>query len=461
MPGSLRLRRDLHEIVRAGIDGVEPGRLVLRALERDDDPRPVRLLSAGKAAAAMAAAASRVFGPRIVEGLIVSPGQTRVRPGSDRGQTGARPGSDRGQTGVEPGSDWGHTRDDAASRVISVVGGHPLPTPESERAGRRALALAESVQPGERLLCLLSGGASALMAVPAAGISLEDKKETTSRLLRGGADITALNCVRKHLSDIKGGGLALRSAAGCHTLAISDVVGDDPAVIGSGPGVPDGSSFADAIEALRRFGGLDVYPRPVVERLRAGARGELPETLDPSDARASRATASVIGNRVNAMEAACAAAHRLGYHVLRLDRPVVGEAREAAHELLWDIVMAVGPFDVPVCVVSSGETTVHVTGPGKGGRNQELALAAAGTLVAFASTAALASVGTDGIDGPTDAAGAIVDDGTLERARRSGLDPAASLAANDSYRLFEALGDLFVTGPTGTNVGDLQVFLRE
>jgi glycerate 2-kinase len=426
MPGSLRIRRDLEAIVRAGIDGVEPGRLVERVLERDDDMRPIRLLSAGKAAAAMGAAASRVLGPRIVEGLIVSP--ELLAP---------------------------------AARFATITGGHPLPTVESERAGRRALALARSVRPEERLLCLLSGGASALMAAPADGISLEDKKEATGLLLRAGADITTLNCVRKHLSDIKGGGLALRSVSGCHTLAISDVVGDDLAVIGSGPGVPDGSSFADALEALRRFGGLEAYPTAVLKRLRAGAQGEVPETLKPSDARAACATASVIGSRIDAMDGACAAARRLGYQVLRIDRPVIGEAREAARELLWEIAMLVGPFDVPVCVVSSGETTVHVTGSGIGGRNQELALAAAADLAAFGSNAALASVGTDGIDGPTDAAGAFVDDGTVERARRLGLDPAAFLAANDSNRLFEALGDLFVTGPTGTNVGDLQIFLRE
>ena len=212
----MRLRRDLHAIVRAGLDAVEPGRLVLRALERDDDPRPIRLLSAGKAAAAMAAAAQRVLGPRIVDGLIVS-----------------------------------RETLDTETPFATIAGGHPLPTGASERAGRRALALAGSVQADERFLCLLSGGASALMAAPAAGISLDDKKETTDRLLHAGADIRALNCVRKHLSDVKGGGLALRSASGCHTLAISDVVGDDLAVIGSGPGVPDPSSFADALETPR------------------------------------------------------------------------------------------------------------------------------------------------------------------------------------------------------------------
>jgi glycerate 2-kinase len=426
MPGSVRIRRDLNTIVRAGLEGVEPGRLVLRALERDTDTRPIRLLSAGKAAAAMAAAASSALGSRIVDGLIVSPAPL-----------------------------------DVTAPFASITGGHPLPTVESERAGRRALALAESVQPGERLLCLLSGGASALMAAPAAGISLDDKQETTGRLLRTGADITALNCVRRHLSDVKGGGLARRSSSGCHTLAISDVVGDDPAVIGSGPGVPDPSSFTDALETLGRYGGLEAYPASVLERLRAGARGELPETLKPSDPRAALATASVIGSRMNAMAAACEAAHRLGYEVVRIDRPVIGEAREAAHDLLWEIAMRTGQFDVPVCVVSSGETTVHVTGSGKGGRNQEFALAAAGDLAAFGSNAALVSLGTDGIDGPTDAAGAFVDSGTVERARHLGFDPAAVLAANDSNRLFEALGDLIVTGPTGTNIGDLQVFLRE
>jgi glycerate-2-kinase len=424
MPGSLTLRRDLQEIVRAAVAGVDPEQLVLRALERLEGNQRIRVLSAGKAAAAMAAAAARLLGSRIVEGLIVSPESL-----------------------------------DVTAPFAAIAGGHPLPTVESERAGRRALALAGSIEPRERFLLLLSGGASALMAAPAAGVSLEDKKETTSRLLRAGADITALNCVRKHLSDIKGGGLALRSVSGCHTLAISDVVGDDVAVIGSGPGVPDSSSFGDAIEALRQFGGLDAYPAPVLARLRTGSRGELPETLKPSDARAGLATASVIGSRINAMDAACEAAHRLGYQVARIDRPVIGEARNAAHDLLREIGTRIGKFDGPVCVVSSGETTVRVTGSGKGGRNQELALAAVAELAALGPDAALASVGTDGIDGPTNAAGAIVDGGTLERARRLGLDPAAFLANNDSYRVFDALGDLIVTGRTGTNVGDLQVFL--
>jgi hydroxypyruvate reductase len=290
-------------------------------------------------------------------------------------------------------------------------------------------------------------------------VSLEDKQDTTRRLLRAGADITVLNCVRKHLSDIKGGGLALRSISGCHTLAISDVVGDDLGVIGSGPGVPDASSYADAIEALRQFGGLDAYPPAVVERLRAGDRGEVTETLKPWDARAARATASVIGSRRDAMDGAGAAARRLGYDVMYLDRPVVGEARQAAIDYVRDVSARIASREGRVCVVSSGETTVHVTGTGSGGRNQEFALAAARELTGVGPDVVLASVGTDGIDGPTGAAGAMVDRTTIVRGHRLGFDPIDVLRRNDSYAFFEALGDLVVTGRTGTNVGDLQILL--
>ncbi|HEX9369288.1 MAG TPA: MOFRL family protein, partial [Vicinamibacterales bacterium] len=226
-----------------------------------------------------------------------------------------------------------------------------------------------------------------------------------------------------------------------------------------GPGVPDGSRFSDALDVLRRFGGLDAYPPAVVERLRIGERGDLPETLKPSDPRAAEATAAVIGSRLNAMDGACAAARRLGYQVVRIDRPVVGDAQLAARDHVQGIAARIRTLDGPVCIVSSGETTVHVTGTGRGGRNQEFALAAAGELSAFGPDAVLASVGTDGIDGPTDAAGAVVDGTTFDRARRLGLDPAAFLRNNDSHTFFAALGDLVIMGRTGTNVGDLQVFL--
>jgi glycerate-2-kinase len=422
------LRRDLHAIVRAGIDAVEPGALVMRALA--DDPELTaadrfRVLAAGKAAAAMAAGASRTLGHRIFSGLIVATRPIAVAPPFE-----------------------------------TIAAGHPLPTAASELAGRRALALAASTAAHDRFLCLLSGGASALLAVPAPGISLDDKQQATRMLLMAGADITALNCVRKHLSQIKGGGLALRSAAGCHTLAISDVVGDDPAVIGSGPGVPDGSRFHDAVETLRRFGGIEAYPDAVRRRLLAGERGMLPETLAPGDPRAARATAAIIGSRMTAMDGACGAAERMGYRVVRIEEPIVGEARHAARDYVRRIAAQSRNVDGPLCIVSSGETTVRVTGAGKGGRNHEFVLAAAEDVQAFGRDVLLASVGTDGIDGPTDAAGAVADGSTIERARRLALDLQASLADNDSHAFFAALGDLVVTGETGTNVGDLQVFLR-
>jgi glycerate 2-kinase len=344
-------------------------------------------------------------------------------------------------------------------RFEGIVGGHPLPTAASEAAGRRALALAGSVAAGETLLVLISGGASALMAAPAEGVTLADKRAATAQLLRGGADIYALNTVRKHLSDIKGGGLAARATGACLAFAISDVVGDDLSVIASGPTIGDASRFQDAIDVVDRFGGPDAYPAAIVSRLRRGAAGAIAETPKPDDPRLARATTTVIGSRRNAMAGAAAAAAALGYDVLRIDDPVVGEARATAISHMRAVLARVNGVGRPVCVVSSGETTVHVTGHGKGGRNQEFVLAAAALLAPVSSPMVAASVGTDGIDGPTDAAGAIADSTTMVRAQAAGISPEHHLSDNDSYAFFETLGDLIHTGPTGTNVGDLQVIL--
>lgn len=340
-----------------------------------------------------------------------------------------------------------------------MAGAHPVPNAESERAGRRALQIASQTQPGETLVCLLSGGASALMAVPAQGLVLADKQTTTRELLRRGADITAINAVRKHLSAIKGGRLAACSPAGCLTLAISDVVTDDLAVIASGPTVPDPTRFADALAVLERYGGAATYPPAVVAHLNAGVRGARAETPKSGDLPPAAARAHVIGSRMDAMAGAAAAARALGYRVVEVEPAVVGEARVAARNLLDRIAAHIGAQPGSVCVISSGETTVHVTGTGKGGRNQELALALVDRIGSIGRTAAFASVGTDGVDGPTDAAGAVIDSESALNAQRQGLDVADCLARNDSYTFFRTLGDLMMIGPTGTNVGDLQVLV--
>jgi hydroxypyruvate reductase len=385
--------------------------------------RYCRVVAAGKASAPMARAASRTFGDRIRAGVAIS-----------------------------------NVRRDVPPPFEMLTGGHPLPTIDSERAGRRAIAIAESVQQDETLLVLLSGGASALMAVPAEDITLDGKRRATEQLLRAGADIHALNTVRKHLSAIKGGWLAARAGGRCLTLAVSDVVGDDLSVIASGPTVADASTYGDALDAIRRFGGTGSYPSAVVRRLEAGARREVPETPKPGDERLQQSAAFVIGGRRDAMTGAAASATEHGYHVVVLDDAVVGESRSAAVTALHTALDRASAAPRPACVIASGETTVRVTGGGRGGRNQEFALALASD--ASSGGVVAASVGTDGIDGPTDAAGAVVDWTTLERARAAKLgEPAAYLHDNNAYAFFDALGDLIKTGPTNTNVGDLQVFL--
>ena len=385
----------------------------------------MRVVAAGKAAVPMAHAARREFGDLIRAGLIVGV-----------------------EAAVEP-----------TGGFQIVIGGHPTPSASSEQGGRRALELAGSLLADETLVVLLSGGASALMAVPADGLTLEDKQAATRQLLRAGADIYALNTVRKHLSAIKGGWLAARAPGPCVAFAISDVVGDDLSVIGSGPTVPDASTFRDALDVVQRFGGEAAFPRGVVDHLKNGAQGRALETPKPNDTKLARAQTTVIGGRRDAMEGALREAESRGYQVIRVDDAVVGEARVAGPAHLRAVVARAAGVGRPACVVSSGETTVRVTGDGTGGRNQEFALACADVLAALGVPAALASVGTDGVDGPTDAAGALVDSTTIQRAQAARLQPQAFLERNDSHRFFEVLGDLVQTGPTGTNVGDLQIIL--
>lgn len=335
---------------------------------------------------------------------------------------------------------------------------HPFPDARSESAGNRALRVAQEVHSGEALVILLSGGASALMAAPVDGISLADKIETTRLMMTSGADIHALNTVRRHLSKVKGGRLAAACVGATITLAISDVVGDDLHAIGSGPGVPDGSTWSDAASALERFGG-EAHAARVRAVVGEGVSGRLADTPKPGHPSVARATARVIGGRTDAMAGAQAAAAELGYRTVVVPDAVTGEARITAPEWLARVRELVGPSPRKTCVISSGETTVRVTGTGRGGRNLEFALSIA-EAIADLPSAVMASIGTDGIDGSSGVAGGIVDSGTMARAARAGLAaPAAFLAANDSFAFFAPLGDTVRLGRTDTNVGDLQVLL--
>lgn len=344
---------------------------------------------------------------------------------------------------------------------LFAVGPHPTPTEESCRTATRALELAAQVHEGACLVLLISGGASAMLALPATGISLDAKIQAVKLMLSHGLPIEEMNAVRKHLSAVKGGWLAAGAGASC-TLAISDVIGraeDDLSVIGSGPGVPDSSTYQDAVRALRDHAIWEEVPGGVREHLSRGLAGKIPETPKAGDQRLANATGFVIGSRRDAMRGAHETALRLGYSVVVIDEPTLGEARLAGPAIVAR-ARGMSREGERVCVISTGETTVHVTGKGRGGRNQELALAAVPALASVQPGVVLVSIGTDGVDGPTDAAGAVADERSLSRATARGLPHIEKvLRENDAYAFFGALDDLIRTGPTGTNVGDLQIVL--
>ncbi len=337
---------------------------------------------------------------------------------------------------------------------------HPVPDSRSVVAAQAVCDVASGSGSHDLLLVLLSGGASALMALPAEGISLEDKRQASAQLLKWGAEVHALNAVRKHLSGIKGGQLAAAAGGRVLTLAVSDVVGDDLSAIGSGPTVPDETTYAQALAILDEHGGRDAYPDAVVARLLNGTRGLAPETPKASDPRLARSESVAIGGARSAIAGARSEALARGYTVHVIDEPVVGEARIAGRALLARATELMLRHSGKHCILAAGETTVRVSGGGKGGRNQECALAMADGINRLAEVAVAASVGTDGVDGPTDAAGGIVDSTTIARATAAGIgSPSAYLNDNNSYAFFEALGDLIRSGPTGTNVGDVQIIL--
>jgi len=347
----------------------------------------------------------------------------------------------------------------APTRHIEVIeAGHPVPDAASEQAAQRMLAAAAGLGPDDLVLCLLSGGGSALMALPAAGIGFEEKRALHRELLRCGAPIGEINRVRRHLSAIKGGRLALA----CHparvvTLVVSDVPGDDPAVVASGPTVPDGSTGRDALAILDKYG---IVASDAVRAVLLDARPAAPL---PGDARLARNEVHVIVTAQRALDAAADAARAAGYAPLILSASMEGEAREVAlvhASIARQVVQHGQPLRAPCVILSGGETSVTVRGQGRGGRNAEFLLALGLALDGLPGVHALAA-DTDGIDGSEDNAGAWLAPGTLARARAQGLDAGARLRDNDGYGFFGTLGQLLVTGPTRTNVNDFRAIVIE
>ena len=349
------------------------------------------------------------------------------------------------------------------SRVRQVEAGHPIPDAMGVRAVYDIRQMLRGLKPQDIVLCLISGGGSALWPAPAEGITLEEKQEVTSLLLRAGATIRELNAVRKHLSDVKGGQLAKWAApARVISLIMSDVIGDPLDFIASGPTAPDTTSFSDALAIIQKYG-VEVS-EAVTERLQAGATGHIPETPKPGDAVFRNVDNVIIANNHLLVDAAAQKARALGFKTMILGTEVEGESKDIARffaAIAREIGRSGNPIAPPACVLAAGETTVTVRGHGLGGRNQEMALAWAISMASRVapSPSCFASVATDGTDGPTIAAGGLVDPFTCSRAVEMGLIPLKYLRTNDSSNFLKATGDLIVTGPTQTNLMDLQILL--
>jgi len=434
------LRSSARQIWEAALDAANPATCIHNSLRIHNNVlsvggRELRIdgklivIGAGKAASRMAQVVEEMLGDRITGGLVVTKYEHAL----------------------------------PLQRIRQVEAGHPIPDEAGVSAVREMLELLKGLRAEDIVLCLLSGGGSALWPAPAEGITLAQKQEVTSLLLRAGATILELNAVRKHLSSIKGGQLAARAApARLVSLIMSDVIGDPLDFIASGPTAPDTTSFPEALAIIQKY--AVAVPAAVTERLQAGARGQIPDTPKVGDPLFRNVDNLIIANNRLLVDAAARKASALGFKTLILGTEVEGEAKDIAvffAAIAKEIARSGNPVSPPACVLAAGETTVTVRGRGLGGRNQEMALAWA---IAMASRATavpccFASVATDGSDGPTDAAGGLVDPLTSRRAVDLGLVPSRYLMDNDSRNFLEATGDLIVTGPTQTNLMDLQILL--
>lgn len=434
------LRNDAMGIFQAGLRAADPFSAILRHVKfagqqlqagekRYDLTRvsAIYAIGAGKASARMAQAMEQILGGRLS-------GVVNVK--------------------------YGHAVPLKAVKVNEA--GHPLPDEAGVRGTREILRLLEHCDERSLVLFLISGGGSALLPCPAEGLTLDDKQRTTQALLDCGATIQEINAVRKHISRVKGGRLAKAAyPATVVSLILSDVVGDSLDSIASGPTVPDSSKFADCLRVIDRYRLHEMLPPAVRSYLQRGAEGELEETPKPNDPIFHRVQNLIVGSNRLALSAAKEKAEELGYRALILSSLIQGDTREAAgvHAAIGKEVVETGnPVPRPACIISGGETTVTIRGGGLGGRNQEFALAAA-LGIAGSEGIVVLSGGTDGTDGPTDAAGAMADGTTVQRAKDKGLDPQRHLETNDSYHFFRSLDDLLVTGPTFTNVMDLRLVL--
>jgi len=343
-----------------------------------------------------------------------------------------------------------------------IEAGHPIPDRNGLEGARRIRSLLKDSGREDLVLFVLSGGGSALLPLPVEGITLEEKQEVTQLLLDCGADIKEMNTVRKHISQIKGGWLARWAyPSTVLTFILSDVVGDPLDVIGSGPTVPDPSTFEDAWEILRKYDLIREVAPPIQKHLQLGREGRVQETPKPGESAFERVHNILMGTNILALRAAEQEALSQGFHTLVLSSSIVGETREVARfhtAIAKEVMTSDNPVSKPACIISGGETTVTIRGRGRGGRNQEFALAGALEIQGL-ETVVLLSGGTDGTDGPTDAAGAVADHTTVKRALAMGLHPKAHLEENDAYPFFEKLGDLLITGPTQTNVMDVRILL--
>ena len=435
------LRKAALGIFTAAVRAVDPGEAVHRHLMRDGmrlrigqdtldlaTIGEVVVVGCGKAAAPMAAAVEEILGDRIGRGVVVTK--------------------------------TGHVQPTRKIRIHEAS--HPVPDDAGITGARAILDHVRGLRPNDLVLVLISGGGSALTPAPVEGISLTEKQALTKALLACGADIREMNTLRKHISRFKGGQLARAAQpARVVTLILSDIVGDPLDAIASGPTVPDPTTYADALGVLDKYRIRGGIPAAVRNRLEAGASGEFPETPKPEDPLFARVSNLIVGSNIQALEAARSEADALGLTPMILSSSIEGETREIArmHAALAREVRASGnPLPPPACLISGGETTVTLHGSGKGGRNQEFVLAAALDIAGLPQTVIL-SAGTDGTDGPTDAAGAIADGDTCERGIAAGLHPRKALDGNDAYPFFERLGDLILTGPTKTNVMDVRLVL--